>query len=97
MYNGYGENQAEIIKECFDKIPANGEPIATVAIGTGFVGMMGGADFRQIVCGMHDSQQQIMLYTEYTLDSIIDYYNEEKQNLTKEKNLALKLHRKGML
>lgn len=76
--NGWGENQAELIKECFDKIPSSGEPIATIAIGTGFIGMISGANFRQIVCGMHDSTQEIMLYTGYTLDSIINCYNEEK-------------------
>ena len=78
LYDGWGENQAEIIKECFDKIPCNEEPIATIAIGTGFVGMISGANFRQIVCGMHDSKQKIMLHANYTLDSIMDCYNEEK-------------------
>ena len=65
-------------KECFDKIPANGEPVATIAIGTGFVGMMSGANFRQIVCGMHDSEQQILLHAGYTLEAVINCYNEEK-------------------
>lgn len=99
LHNGWGENQAEVIRECFDKIPANGEPIATIAIGTGFVGVMSGADFKQIVCGMHDSQQQIMLHAGLTLDAIIDCYNEEKkkQSLIEEKNLVLDLHRKGLL
>ncbi len=107
LNNGWGENQSEIIRECFDKIPANGEPIATIAIGTGIVGMMELADFRQIVCGMHESQQQIVLYAGYTLDAVINCYNEEKrkQNLAKEKELALEshkklaleLHRKGLL
>ena len=78
LENGWGENQAEVIKECFDKIPANGEPIATIAIGTGFVGMMSGANFRQIVCGMHDSEQQILLHAGYTLEAVINCYNEEK-------------------
>ena len=78
LENGWGENQAEVIKECFDKIPANGEPVATIAIGTGFVGMMSGANFRQIVCGMHDSEQQILLHTGYTLEAVINCYNEEK-------------------
>ena len=88
LYNGWGDNQAEIIRECFDKIPANGEPIATIAIGTGFVGVMSGANFRQIVCGMHDSHQQIMLYAGYSLDAVIDCYNDEKKkkNSAKEKN-----------
>ena len=78
LKNGWGENQAEVIKECFDKIPANGESVATIAIGTGFVGMMSGANFRQIVCGMHDSEQQILLHAGYTLEAVINCYNEEK-------------------
>lgn len=78
-----GENQAEVIKECFDKIPANGEPIATIAIGTGFVGILSGANFRQIVCGTYDSEQQIMLHDSYTLDAVINCYNEEKGNAKK--------------
>ena len=78
LHNGWGENQADIIKECFDNIPANDEEIAAIAIGTGFVGMLSGADFRQIVCGMHDSKQQIMLYSNYTLEAVINCYNEEK-------------------
>lgn len=96
LHNGWGENQADIIKECFDKIPANGEPIATVAIGTGFIGSRSNANFRQIICGMHDSKQEIMLHAGYTLDAVIECYNDEKQkqNLISEKNLVLKLHKK---
>ncbi len=75
----WGDNQEETIRECFDKIPANGEPIATIAIGTGLVGMLSGANFRKIVCGMHDSHQQILLYAGYTLDAVINCYNEEKE------------------
>lgn len=99
LHNGWGENQAEIIKECFDKIPANGEPIAIIAIGTGLVGLVCGADFRQIACGMHESKQQIVLYGGYTLDEIIYYYNEEKkkQELKEESKVVLELHRKGYL
>ena len=78
LENGWGENQAETIKECFDKIPSNGEPVATIAIGTGFVGMMSGANFRQIVCGMHDSKQEIMLHAGYTLEAVMNCYIEEK-------------------
>ena len=80
LRNGWGDKQAEIIKECFDKIPSNGEMVATIAIGTGFVGMLSGANFRQIVCGMHDSEQQIALHANYTLAAVIDCYNEEKGN-----------------
>ncbi len=43
LHDGWGENQSEIIKECFDNIPSNGEPIATIAIGTGLIGMLSGA------------------------------------------------------
>lgn len=83
LHGDWGENQAEIIKECFDKILADGEPIATIAIGTGLIGMLSGANFRQIVCGMHDSTQQIMLYANCTLDDVINCYNEEKGNALK--------------
>lgn len=83
LHGNWGENQAEIIKECFDKIPADGDPIATIAIGTGLIGMLSGANFRQIVCGMHDSTQQIMLYANCTLDDVINCYNEEKGNALK--------------
>lgn len=83
LHGDWGENQAEIIKECFDKIPADGEPIATIAIGTGLIGKLSGANFRQIVCGMHDSTQQIMLYANCTLDDVINCYNEEKGNALK--------------
>ena len=85
LHNGWGDNQAEVIKECFDNIPANGEPIATIAIGRGFVGMMSGANFRQIVCGMHESNQQIMLHAGVTLEAVINCYNEEKGNSRKMK------------
>ena len=96
LHNGWGDNQAKIIKECFDLIPANGESIATVAIGTGYVGMLSGADFRQIICGMHDSHQQILLYGNYTLKEVISNYNEEKAK-QKTKNLLLDLHKKRLL
>ena len=84
--NGWGENQAEVIKECFDNIPVEDEPIATIAIGRGFIGALGGANFRQIVCGMHDSKQQIMLHCKYTLDAVINCYNEEKSKTKKRRN-----------
>lgn len=83
LYDGWGENQVEVIKECFDKIPASGEPIATIAIGTGFIGMLSDADFRQIVCGMHASEQQIILHAGYTLNAVINCYNEEKDKIKK--------------
>lgn len=99
LKSGWGENQAQIIKECFDKIPANGETIATVAIGDGIVGMFTGADFRQIVCGMHESKQQITLYSRYTLDAVINCYSEEKekQETNRQKKIAMDLHNKGVI
>lgn len=78
LNDGWGDNQDEIIKECFDKISANGEEIATVAIGTGFIGMLSGANFGQIVCGMHDSNQKIILYGGYSLEEIINIYDKAK-------------------
>ncbi len=80
LNDGWAENQREVIKECFDKIQVEGEPIATIAIGTGFVGAMSGADFRQIVCGMHDSNQQIILHAGYTLNAVLKCYEEENHN-----------------
>ena len=85
LKNGWGKNQREVIKECFDKIPVNNEQVASIAIGTGLAGIVGGADFRQIVCGMHDSKQQIILHTNYTLDAVMNCYNEENKRLKKQK------------
>lgn len=96
LVDGWEDNQAEIIKKCFDLISANGELIATVAIGTGLVGKVSGADFRQIVCGMHDSHQRILLYSDYTLKTVLDWYIEEKTKI-KEANLLLDSHKKGSL
>lgn len=99
LKEGWGENQAKIIQKCFDKISANKEPIATIAIGTGLIGMLSGANFKQIVYGMHTSRQKIILHTGYTTDTIMNWYNEEKerQDLIREKNLAIELFRKGFI
>ncbi len=52
LENGWGKNQAEVIKQCFDNIDIDdSEEIASIAIGTGFVGMLTGANPREIVCG----------------------------------------------
>ena len=77
LEDGWGENQREIIKECFDRIPSNGEEVATIAIGTGFMGMLGGANFREIICGMHDSSQQVTIYASLALEDIMTVYEEE--------------------
>ena len=38
---------------------------------------MSGADFRQILCGMYESKQNIILYADLSLSAIKDIYNEE--------------------
>ena len=74
---GWSEDIETIIQDCFDRLPTNGEPIASVSIGTGFAGVMTGADFRKIIKGMHKSKQQIELQSEYSLDDIFDCYELE--------------------
>lgn len=78
LKEGWGDNQAETLKDCFDSIPSNGGAIATIAIGTGLIGMLSGANFGQIVCGMHDSSQNIILYGGFTLEELMDLYDKEK-------------------
>lgn len=77
LNKGWGDNQAEVIRDCFDNIPVNDEAIATIAIGTGFVGLISGADFREIVYGMHASSKDIMLYSSFNLDDIISYVDKK--------------------
>lgn len=85
LEDGWPENQKEVIEECFNNIDSKGKPIATVAIGTGYVGILTGADFKKIVCGMNDSVQDIVLYAPYTLEEIKDIYEEEKSYKRKRK------------
>jgi hypothetical protein len=54
-------NQQEVIKECFDAIPGD-EPVASISIGTGLIGIMSGADFVLIKAGMEASRKEIILY-----------------------------------
>ena len=54
-------NQTEIIRKCFDAIETN-EDIASISIGTGFVGVLSGANFSQIKNGMELSNKNIILY-----------------------------------
>lgn len=60
LKNGWGDQQ-RVIKECFDAIPGD-EPVASISIGTGFVGVFSGANFSLIKAGMEDSQKKIILY-----------------------------------
>lgn len=59
--NGWGADQAKIIKNCFDSIDTE-EPVATIAIGTELMDRMSGANFQQIVYGMEMSKKKIVLY-----------------------------------
>lgn len=83
LHEGWGENQSEVIRDCFDKIESNGETISTIAIGTGLIGILGGAKFRQVLCGMHESKNNIVLHSRYTLDSIMNTIAEEKENYSR--------------
>lgn len=55
------ENQKEVITMCFDAIPGD-EPVASIAIGTGIVGILSGANFDLIKAGMEASKKEIILY-----------------------------------
>ena len=55
------QNQREIIKQCFDAIPGD-EPVASISIGTGLVGILSGANFGLIRAGMEASEKEIILY-----------------------------------
>lgn len=83
LYKNFPDNQMEVIKKCFDSIPSNGEEIATIAIGTRFSERINGADFKKIVCGMHASINPIRLYSGYSLDDIISFFEEEKGKIRK--------------
>jgi hypothetical protein len=60
LKNGWGD-QRRVIKQCFDAIPGD-EPVASISIGTGFVGVLSGAQFSLIKAGMEDSNKKIILY-----------------------------------
>lgn len=55
------KDQTDTIKKCFDKIETD-EPVASIAIGTGLIGVLSGADFTQIKAGMESSKTKIILY-----------------------------------
>lgn len=61
--NDEWKNTREIIKECFDKIETNGEPIATIPIGTSYPDRLTHANFREILQGIQDSKQHIVIYS----------------------------------
>ena len=74
---GSAEEQRENTKTCFDNIPVpEGEEIASIAIGTGFIGALSGANPKQIICGMCDSKKNITLYG-FSMEEIKQVYDEE--------------------
>lgn len=75
LENGWGtpEEQTDTIKKCFDKIEQKeGDTIATVAIGTGRVGLSQGADKVAITRGMVLSKRLITYYGDVP-EEIIKY------------------------
>lgn len=95
----WGDNQNEIIKECFDKIESNGMPISSIAIGTGLIGMLSGANFKEIMYGMHKSNNKIVLHVDNTLEEVLDICKqlEQEKEKTKEMKLSLDLHKNNLI
>lgn len=58
--NGWCD-QTETIRKCFDAIETD-EPIASISIGTGLIGVLSGANFKLIKKGMELSKKKIILY-----------------------------------
>lgn len=54
-------NQTETIQKCFDAIDSD-EPVASISIGTGLIGILSGANFEEIKKGMEVSKTKIILY-----------------------------------
>lgn len=81
---GWCENQMEVIKECFDKIPSNDEEIATISIGTGEIGRMLKANFVEILQGMNESKQNIIVYSDILdLEHVIELIKGKQKILKK--------------
>lgn len=76
---GWPDNTREIIKESFDKIQSNGEPIDTIPIGTRYTEKLTGADFKEIVNGMQDSKQEIYLHSNYTSQDLKKMIEKDKK------------------
>lgn len=55
------QNQTETIKKCFDSIEG-AEPVASISIGTGLIGILSGAKWEDIKKGMELSKTEIILY-----------------------------------
>ena len=79
LQDGWGspEEQWDNTKLCFNNIPvSDDEVVASIAIGTGFMGAISGASPKHIVCGMQDSDKKILLYG-FSMESIKKVYDEE--------------------
>ena len=86
LKNGWGsaEEQRKNTRMCFDNIPVpEGEEIASIAIGTGFIGSLSGADYKAIVCGMCDSKKNITLYG-FSMEEVKQIYDEENKKTLKQ-------------
>ena len=89
LKDGWGDNQKEIVQKCFDKIESNGEEISTIPIGTGFVGRMTGANFKDILRGMQNSKQKIILHSKHNSYNLKKMLSEEPNNkLLIKKNMS---------
>ena len=58
---GGWKEQTETIRKCFDQIEGD-EPVASISIGTGLIGILSGANFAEIKAGMEASKAKIILY-----------------------------------
>ena len=58
---GGWKDQTETIRKCFDQIEGD-EPVASISIGTGLIGILSGANFAEIKAGMEASKAKIILY-----------------------------------
>ena len=80
---GTPEEQWENTRLCFDNIPVSeNEEIASIAIGTGFMGAISGASPKHIVCGMCDSNKNITIYG-FSMEAIKQVYAEESAKRVK--------------
>mgnify|MGYP000884491315 CR=1 FL=1 len=61
---GGWSNTPKIVQECLNKLDVpETEPIATVLMGSGYVGRMSGADVEAIKKGMAHSNKTVVIYT----------------------------------
>ena len=79
LQNGWDSNTTEIIKKCFDEIETNGEPLATIPIGTGYAEWLKDANFREIIQGMQESKQNIVMYSNKKIFELKNMIEKDKQ------------------